>query len=385
VTRGRPAVPGPPDGGEPPTAAGVLRSPGGHRRLAGYGAVSAALALLGDRRLGELVAGAAPTGSGIGGTTGLIEIEGRPVFVKRVPLTDLERRPEHVMSTANLFQLPTFCQYGVGGPGFGVWRELAANAMTTGWVLGGRCESFPLMYHWRVLPGAMPTPEEHADLERTVAYWDGSAAVRERLRAVARSSASVVLFLEYVPQNLHEWLAAQVIAGEDAIESACVMVERNLRTGLSFMNSNGLLHFDAHFRNVLTDGHRLYFADLGLATSPRFELAPAEADFLRRNASHDGCYAVTDLVNWLVTVLSGAVDPSGSDPAGRNDFVRRCAKGEEPSDVPPSAAAIIKRYAPIAVVMNEFYWQLHGEDRTTPYPAEEIQRACAATGFDPLG
>jgi hypothetical protein len=347
-------------------------------RLAGYGAVSTSLALLSDRRLGTLVDAAPLLGSGIGGTAVLLEIEGTPVFVKRVPLTDLERRPENVMSTANIFQLPTFCQYGVGGPGFGVWRELAANAMTTNWVLGKQCESFPLMYHWRVLPGAIPTPEEHADPDRTVAYWDGSSAVRERLEAVAQSSASVVLFLEYIPQNLHEWLTAQVASGDEAVESACVMVERNLRTAVSFMNSSGLLHFDAHFRNVLTDGQRLYFADLGLATSSRFELSAAELSFLETNVSHDGCYAVTQFVNWLVAALTDVVDWQE-----RFEFIRRCAEGEAPANVPPSAEAIITRYAPIAVVMNEFYRKLHGESRTTPYPVHEIQRVCATMWVRP--
>ena len=42
-------------------------------------------------------------------------------------------------------------------------------------------------------------------------------------------------------------------------------VERNLRAGVAFMTSHGLHHFDAHFKNVLTDGHRLYFTDFGLA------------------------------------------------------------------------------------------------------------------------
>jgi hypothetical protein len=240
------------------------------------------------------------------------------------------------------------------------------------------------MYHWRVLPGAPSTPEEHADPERTVAYWAGSSAVRERLDALARSSASVVLFFEYVARNAYEWLAAQLASGDDAVESACAMMERNLRTDVSFMNANGLLHFDAHLRNILTDGQRLYFADLGLATSARFELAPAEMAFIETNLSHDGCYAVTQLVNWLVTMLSGAVDPAAFDPAARNEFIRRCARGEEPANVAPSIAAVIKRHAPIAVVMNDFYWKLHGESRTTPYPVDDIRRVCAMTGFEPV-
>lgn len=354
-------------------------------RLAGYSTVSTALALLSDRRLGDLVDEAPPIFTGIGGTAVRLEIQGRPVFAKRIPLTDLERRPENVMSTANMFQLPVFYQYGVGSAGAGAWRELAAQAMTTNWVLAKQNEAFPLMYHWRVLTGPSPrtpTPDQRADLARTVEYWHGSPAVRERLEAIARSSASVVLFLEYIPQNLLTWLTAQLANGDDAVESACAMVERCLRTDVSFMNSNGLLHFDAHFGNILTDGERLYFADLGLATSPRFDLSEAESRFVETNSSHDGCFAVTQLVNWLVTALSGAVDPANAVRrrlTDRDQYIHRCAEGADPPNVPAPAAAIIKRYAPIAVVMNQFYWSLRFEDRTTPYPVDDLQRVCAAT------
>ena len=86
-------------------------------RLSAYSAVSTSLALCSDRGLRELVDAAMPIGSGIGGKSALLEVDGTPVFVKRVPLTDLERQPEHVRSTANLFGLPVFCQYGVGAIG----------------------------------------------------------------------------------------------------------------------------------------------------------------------------------------------------------------------------------------------------------------------------
>jgi hypothetical protein len=42
---------------------------------------------------------------------------------------------------------------------------------------------------------------------------------------------------------------------------------------------------------------------------------------------------------------------------------------------------VFTRYAPVAVVMNDFYWKLFGESRATPYPADEIERACAAAGL----
>jgi hypothetical protein len=348
-------------------------------RLGRYGEVSGSLMLLSDRQLGRLVDEAGTTGRGIGGSSAVVDIAGVPVFVKRVPLTDLERRPGWVMSTANLFGLPVFCQYGLGGPGFGAWRELAANAVTTGWVLAGRTGSFPLTYHWRVLPGAAALADELADVEGAVAYWGGSAAVRERISALAGASASVALFLEYIPQNLSAWLADQLARGSEAVSSACMMVERDLRTGLGFMNANGLLHFDAHLGNILTDGQRLYFADLGLATSPRFGLSAAESDFARRHRDHDVCYALTQLVNWLVSNVCGVTVPAAGGPAERNEFIRRCAAGAEAVQAPPAVAEVISRCAPAAVVMNDFYWDLFGKSRATPYPAADISRAMAAS------
>lgn len=351
-------------------------------RLAHYDTVSSALALLSTRQLATLVEEAPVVRSGIGGSAVLLEIESTPVFAKRVPLTDVERRPENIMSTANLFGLPAYCQYRLGAPGFGVWRELAAHSMTSNWVLTKRCEHFPLMYHWRVLPGRpsrTPTSEELADIPGTVEFWNGSPAVRTRLEAIATAAASVVLFLEYIPQNLHEWLTMQFTMGDAAVESACAMLERDLRTPVSVMNSNGFTHFDTHFENILTDGRRLYLTDFGLTTSTRFELSGTERPFLRKNETHDGCHTVTQLVRWLVTALAGT-----TDPAERREYVRRCAEGAVPPDFPEPVAAIIKRYAPIATVIDEFYRKLGEESRTAEYPDDEIRRACAATGFEPV-
>jgi len=344
-------------------------------RLTAHSAVSTSLALRSDRALRELVETAVPIGSGIGGKSALLEIAGTPVFVKRVPLTDVERQPEHVRSTANLFELPVFCQYGIGaigGPGFGAWRELAVHTMTTNWVLAAEREGFPLMHHWRVLPDSTPLPEELADIERAVAYWGGGSQVRRRIEALRQSSASIALFLEYIPQNLHQWLGAQVEAGDEAADRACAMVERELEAATSFMNARGLLHFDAHFENILTDGRRLYFADYGLALSSQFELSREEVDSFERHQAYDRCYTATYLVNWLVTALYGyrREDQDG----GRHELVRAYAEGKRPTGIPEEAAAIIARHAPIAAVISDFNRKFRHQSRQTPYPLEEIRR-----------
>ncbi|MBA2891315.1 protein kinase family protein [Nonomuraea soli] len=338
-------------------------------RLTAHGAVRAALGQYGDRALRELVDTAVPLGSGIGGQSALLQVAGTPVFVKRIPLTDLERRPEHVGSTANLFDLPAFCHYGlgvVGSPGFGAWRELAVHTMTTDWVLAGRYPGFPLMYHWRVLPGSIPVSEELADVERAVGYWGGGARVRHRLEALQESSASIALFLEYIPQNLFQWLDARIGAGADATDRACAMVERELAAGISFMNGHGLLHFDTHFENILTDGRRLYFADYGLAISSGFALSPQEAAFVERHQTYDRWYSSKYRVDWLVTALYGL---ERSDGEGRYRRVLAYAGGERPTGIPDVPAAIIARHAPIAAVMSDFFRAFQRQSRQVPYPA----------------
>lgn len=343
-------------------------------RLAAYSTVSTSLALRSDHRLGELVDAAVPLGSGVGGKSALLEVDGKPVFVKRVPLTDMERLPEHVRSTANLFGLPTFCQYGVaGGPaGFGAWRELAVHTMTTNWMLEGQYQGFPMMYHWRVLPDTTVLPMELADVERAVAYWGGRPEVRRRIEALQRSSASLALFLEYIPQTLDEWLTEQVQAGAESADRACSLVEGELEAGTSFMNARGLLHFDAHFQNILTDGRRLYFADYGLALSSRFDLSPSETGFFELHRTYDRCYTRSWLVNRLITAVYGY------ERKEREALIRACAEGEDPPDGPQEARAILSRHAPLAAVMTDFYGAIQDEDRETPYPLKALRRALHA-------
>ncbi|GIF69091.1 hypothetical protein Ais01nite_71260 [Asanoa ishikariensis] len=348
--------------------AGILTA-----RIARHEAVSAALARLTDDELAHRVASAHAIGTGIGGEVASLDVAGAAVFVKRIPLSDLERA--NALSTANLFDLPPFCQYGVGeigSPGFGAWRELAANQLATGWVLAGRTAAFPLLHHWRVLPGAASPPAEHADVAAAVAYWGGAPGVGHRLRARATATTSIVLFQEHVPWSLHGWLHDRLAAGPDALAAAVRMVCRALLADVGFMNANGLLHFDAHFGNVLTDGRRLYFADLGLATSPAFALSSDERDFVDHHATHDRCYTLAQLVNWLVTHAAGV-----PDPVARNDYIRACAAGAAPAGLESPLAAVVSRYAPVAVVFNDFFWDLWGTSRTTPYPAADAARAMA--------
>jgi hypothetical protein len=326
---------------------------------------SGVLASLGDVELAALVDTTPPGEVGVGGGYARLDIGGVPVFAKRVPLTDRElARP---YCTANLFDLPLFCQYGIGSPGFGGWRELSANTLLTDAALTGNATRFPMLYHWRVLPGRPPVPAEHADINATVKAMGASPAVRARLEELAAASHSLVLFFEYIPYPLLDWLL------DDPIGRASTL-EQQLAEIVASLHGHQLLHMDGHFANLRTDGVTIYLTDFGLATSPRFDLSPVERDFAARNATHDAAYAAMCLVNWLVTTVCGVPVPATGGPVARNQYIRRCVTSHVPADLPPVAAAILARHAPVAATMNSFYWNLFGGDLDIDYPADEVDR-----------
>lgn len=91
---------------------------------------------------------------------------------------------------------------------------------------------------------------------------------------------------------------------------------------------------------------------------------------------------VTELVNWVVTHLTQA-GRTWTHPSERNACVRACAGGHDPPELLPTAAALVRRYAPVAAVMDDFVFDLHGSSRWTPYPEEDVRAACRAAGLVP--
>ncbi|UGT62259.1 hypothetical protein [Nocardia asteroides] len=151
------------------------------------------------------------------------------------------------------------------------------------------------------------------------------------------------------------------------------MVERELAAGADFMNSRGLLHLDAHFENILTDGHRLYFTDYGLALGTGFDLSPEETAFFDRNRSYDRGYTASYLANWLVTAHYGQQD--------RARLLHAFAEGERPEGVPDEVAAVLLRNAPFAAAMSPFFRGFLDESRGFPYPDREVRRLLSGTAM----
>lgn len=337
-------------------------------RLNKYSTVSTNLSCLSTKHVLEGLNNGISLHQGIGGTSTLIQINEVPVFVKKIPIAELECSPEYFMSTANIFNLPLFYQYGVGSAGFGVWRELAAHVMTTNWVLTNKCTYFPLMYHWRIIPQA-PCDSNISDwdnLESYIHYWEGNVAIRHRMEQIHHATNTLVLFLEYVPQNLFDWLRQHISLGGAQAASAVQFVERNLKMSNQFMNAQGLVHFDAHFHNILTDGEQLYYSDFGLALSSHFELTPAEIAFLNLHHNYDEACMAVNLLHSIVTAFYG--DDKQWAMQIKKVLTEKRSKKEMASEI----KNVIERYGAIAMVMDEFFQKLQKESKETSYPTEKI-------------
>ena len=337
-------------------------------RVSQYKTVSKHLENLNDDELLALLKEGKPLQSGWGSTVKL-EIEGIPIFVKQVPLNEIEGKSKDIKSTENLFNLPVYYQYGVGSGGFSVWRELAAHEITTQWVLTNESQNFPLMYHWRILDNFQEKkPFDEEEFKKYVAYWDNSSAIGERVRANHLASANVVLFIEYIPETLKSWLSKESKKGNVAIDRAIEMVEKNLQETTFFLCKKDMLHFDAHFHNIMTDGERLYFSDFGLAISSRFALSKDELQFFHTHKNYDRYYVATKLTNWIVG------NAFGKDSVDK--ILQVYAEGKKPDSIPdsltPFLSSIVKRYAPLSLKMNNFFESLTKQAKETPYPIKEL-------------
>ncbi|KAB8317945.1 hypothetical protein SD81_022185 [Tolypothrix campylonemoides VB511288] len=203
------------------------------------------------------------------------------VFVKRVPVTNIEY--DNLFSTRNLYDLPTYCNYGIGyfaSTGFGVFRELVTHIKTTNWVLEGAIATFPLMYHYRIIPFCgRRAAVDRSRLKDYVEYWGNSANAGNYVVDRANANYELVLFIEHIPYILETWLRQNPNKLQKPLDE--------LRTTIDFLRTKGIIHFDTHFRNVLTDGEQIYLTDFGLVLDKSFTLSLDEESFFKQNTFYD--------------------------------------------------------------------------------------------------
>lgn len=175
------------------------------------------------------------------GTNNTIVFGKHKVFVKSIPMTDTEY--SNMFSTKNLYSLPTYCNYGVGSPGFGVFRELVTCIKMTNWVLEREIATFPLMYHYRVL--LFSKQRKNVDrkwLKEYVACWGKSENVGKYISERINANHKLVLFIEYIPYVLAAWLKENPDKLRKPLD--------DLRSTIAFLRAKEIIHFDAHFHNI---------------------------------------------------------------------------------------------------------------------------------------
>jgi serine/threonine protein kinase len=295
-------------------------------------------------------------------TTGVAEVAGHRLFVKRVPLTAAEAGAPY--STRNHYGLPDFYHYGVGSAGFGAFRELAAHQTTTEWVLSGAAPGFPLLYHHRVLPGRPgPWREGRMTVEDYVAYWAGSDAVSSSLQARFAARQELWLFLEYFPYMALDWLVEPQNDVEGLLGQICAAA--------AALRDSEIVHFDAHLGNVVADGSRAVLTDFGLVSSAAFDIEVDERAFIGRHRHYDIGVILASLG------LGLAVKSGKSEPAVKAEVDRVCGLGEgvgrlqvfmglidhaadisELLDLSPAYLAVLERYRDVNHYMHSFITEM---------------------------
>lgn len=312
------------------------------------------------------------------------------IFVKRIPITNIEY--ENLFSTKNLYNLPTYFNYGVGSIGLGVFRELVTHIKTTNWVLEGAIASFPLMYHYRIIPFFGQRGD--IDMENYtsfVEYWGNNANIGNYVLDRANANYELILFLEYIPHVLATWLQEKPNKLQKSLDE--------LHKTITFLRRKGIIHFDAHFYNTLTDGKRTYLTDFGLVLDKSFLLTKDEESFFKQNQFYDYGEILRNV---------GHLIRSSYDSCSENDKHRIVKKYDIKEGLKPSelgsvlldnieqlyadgimeldefyVASIIKYRNIIGLMQNFFADMWENNNKNTKFPHVKLLQLLEETGFVP--
>jgi len=353
-------------------------------RLNTHYKLSSDLALLSDKRLKTLLSKSGKEFEAGWGQSGDLNISGKRVFVKRIPLTDLEMA--NAYSTKNLYKIPTWYNYGIGSAGFGAFRELAAHVKTTNWVREGSCAAFPLLHHHRILTVQNDGDSDLPDLKNYIAYWNGSKTVERYMRDRKKSKHQLVLFIEaFTP--LPEWIVKNPL-------KLTAMLPRATKC-IDFLHQNGVIHFDGHEQNWLTDGKDVFLTDFGLLLDKEFELSKAEMQFFHKHRHYDYAQVVTAFGNELIEIylhkhkkpfelikkeLKNSSNGSGSEMVA---VIRAAMHLHESKQIklPASLYGFIAKHQSVIYTKNEFFHTLaRGKKTSELYPARKLLQLLRGSG-----
>ena len=324
------------------------------------------LQALSDDDLRGLVGDAPSQGSW--GWSGTADLDGTKVFVKRIPVTDVEVAAWP--STRNHFGLPLDYQYGVGSAGFGAAREAHVHRAVTDWVLEGRTDAFPVLHHARLLPRRGDPWKIPRGRNDYLAMWGGDPAIAAFMDARTAATHDLWLVAEHLPHTLDDWF----VDHQDRVDG----VLHELFGAAELLREAGVVHFDAHFGNIVVDadGERFCLSDFGLALSAGAELADDERDFVGGHLHYDVgeiIFSLANLLGGMYRRLSDEQQDHALGLCGLTRAVHRHTVGaalmgnarrladEDVLDLHPAYVAALERFEPVVDHMLGFYSQLSGD------------------------
>jgi hypothetical protein len=260
--------------------------------------------------------------------------------------------------------------------------------MTTNWVLEGATPCFPLLYHFRLLPFERERPViDRQRRDGYVRYWGGNGAIARYFDERMKAKHDLVLFLEHVPYTLSPWLVQHPDRCNDVLE--------DLRSAVDFLRAQGVVHFDAHFFNILTDGEQAYLTDFGLALAQRFDLRLDERQFLADHEYYDygevlwalGYLLVETYTNLSEEERLPVLDTCGAQRGAApremlSVLTRNVEQLAEPMRLHTAVVESVRRYGDVIALMDEFYVSMHKNDRKdTRLDQSQLRAMLADSGF----
>lgn len=288
-------------------------------------------------------------------------IDGAPVFVKQLPITRSEEAAPLV--TRNHTGLPFVSHYGIGSPGHGVGRELAAHQLTSAWVRSGEADFFPLLLGWRIIDLGCDVDFSEFDGDSPKCRWGALwPQVEKKLAELKSAPTSMVLFLEYVPETLGSWLRRSVDEGTG--ETVFAEAVDQIIEATAWMEKQGFHHFDVHPGNILNHEGRLLFTDFGLSLHRDFDLTPDDESSLVTHQGFDLATALMHLFHWTLFELGYASGPkrlgllraAAADPAtSALEPVRAALGGKGAGLIAERAGDVVSTTEMFAVLMQDAF------------------------------
>jgi hypothetical protein len=247
-----------------------------------------------------------------------------------------------------------------------------------------------MLYHYRMMPFSGERPavdmERH---QRYVAYWNGNQNIGKYMLARANANYELALFLEHMPYAVEPWLRKNPRKTSQLIE--------DLRDAITFLRGQGIVHFDANFDNVLSDGKHAYLTDFGLVLDKQFDLTDDEALFLKQNTYYDYSEVLGSLGFFLYDLYDALTDSDKQrlaatygiseelHSAGKmsillNHLEEIIAEGIMKPDKHYTAIAV--KYRSIIVLFLDFFASMRANKRKdTKFPSAKLARLLKETGF----